>query len=1776
MIDLKPLRVTLPVVIATVACLLLAACSSTGTTTQKQPGEPAPQRESNPAPEPSPEPPPPVIEEFAAEHDKSRAPLVPKSVEVPLEHTTLKLPADSAQQFFESLEAKWEVSKTANRGESASGLHRYDEFRWGSYLPLCICESRSVDDWKYGHGRAVFTFDLTAKDSLLADWSLNGRRTLAIGYLRFGKMHGPWMFRNVQQAMKGEEGPLHFICEYVSGVAHGECRWYTPEGEPKGRSYYKGGKQEDEQLERVADGVTMRVFSGGVERGLYRKWNNEGQLVARAMAYNGRMWGKAEFWNPGDTRYYRVRYFKPGTDSHWEACYDKDGQLLDQRWIENNTYTGPFIEYHPGSFIKATGNLKNGQYDGVVYFKFKNRAANESAAIYKDGKREGGYWEYFESGKLKVQANYKNDELDGPYKIYFESGKLNGEGSYRNGLLEGPYKLYAEDGTLISETVYENGEIFDPAKQWPAPTVALDANGKPIKRTYGRWRAETHEEGKADTPSAVVGMAMAYHEKLGGVVMFGGRSGADDNAPKLNETWLRKDGKWQRVFADGTTPVARDYAAMAYDSARGVVVLFGGRREGRVVMLDTWELSETGWKRLEPRVTPDARCLASLVYDSKRQVCVLVGGLGVNAENKAQTKSSTWEWNGTQWSDAGAGPAGYGLSAAYDEQRDAVVVHGGFADRTNALKPRTWVRQGDTRRWTESKIGSGIVFGDLLMYGMVYDPDARSVVMFRQHTNFKDLRTDLRACRPTGEGWYFWSDERETHNPLDRNGFGAAYDRGRREIVIYGGRTSTGREFRETLVLTDETREDRAADTAEFAQAHLQAPGWSLIDNGDFAATEFYHAVLVHDTRRGVAVMLGQYFGESTTVETFEFSDGKWTHMQPQNAPSIRGTYASWYDEQSGTVKLYGGMQQGKSLSDLWEWDGRNWRCILNQAPGAPVVTSLTGWAWDPGRRVLVALAESGETRVVHEFDGQAWKNTGVSQPTGSSGQVVYDPTAAKVLVAYPMDTETFDSTDLAWHWDGTSWTESTIVKGDSPLAVDLHPDLQGKALWQVQADSIRRWDGRQWQHWRYPPGLNIDGGHLWVDGKTGRLHYHGTGVIGVKRRNDTLVFDITRGDDITPRPAWPVPTPALDDNGNPIHRKYGRWRVETQEVMPPAEIGMAMASHEALGGVVLFGGRKREGAASAALNETWLRKDGKWQRIFADGAAPPARDYAAMAYDSGRGVIVMYGGRDLRGKPHFDVWELDAAGWKRCMPANYSLEARAAASLVYDSHRKVCVLIGGLGLTKTGLLDLRSEVLEWNGKDWARASDKGGSVKGTAAVAGPALYGAAAAYDEQRRCIVVHGGQVDTNTASKQTWVLQDGTWIKDSIESGVEVSFHAAVYDADARSVVLLQSESKQLQALIPEYHTWGSFWYSAGPLKNPSERREFAAAYDRLTREIVVFGGAIPDGKGGVTVFRESLVLTDETDGDRAADTADFIRMDSAAPGWSVLDNGNFAGDSTQWYGRAYDAKRGVMVLFGGSTKLGFVADTREFKDGAWTLMRPEHAPEAREKPVCWYDESRGRVMLYGGNTLDKEFTDLWEWDGTDWKRLHNKVPGAPEAKGLQHHAWDPVRGVLVALVYKKDGCTIWEFDGKRWNDTGISLPDGHSSSKLVYDPTQGQVLCYCAIPGGTWFPSAKAWHWDGKNFTEAKAISSGPDAAEGYTLHADMHGKALWQVTGLLLRKFDGKAWQTWKCPAGVNLNCGFLWSEPGDSRIRFHGSTRDVFIPRNDTLVFDPEQGEQVK
>jgi len=112
--------------------------------------------------------------------------------------------------------------------------------------------------------------------------------------------------------------------------------------------------------------------------------------------------------------------------------------------------------------------------------------------------------------------------------------------------------------------------------------------GSPPNRTR-RWRSTTRGYGTplwtevADTgPSARHGLAMAFDSARKCVVLFGGASGSN----LFGDTWTWDGTEWTQVADTG--PAARSGHALAYDDARERVVLFGGRTAANPLG-DTWE-----------------------------------------------------------------------------------------------------------------------------------------------------------------------------------------------------------------------------------------------------------------------------------------------------------------------------------------------------------------------------------------------------------------------------------------------------------------------------------------------------------------------------------------------------------------------------------------------------------------------------------------------------------------------------------------------------------------------------------------------------------------------------------------------------------------------------------------------------------------------------------------------------------------------------------------------------------------------------------------------------------------------------------------------------------------------------------------------------------------------------------------------------------------------------------------------------------------------------------
>ncbi|MCG3125618.1 MAG: hypothetical protein CHACPFDD_00443 [Phycisphaerae bacterium] len=86
-------------------------------------------------------------------------------------------------------------------------------------------------------------------------------------------------------------------------------------------------------------------------------------------------------------------------------------------------------------------------------------------------------------------------------------------------------------------------------------------------------------------------------------------------------------------------------------------------------------------------------------------------------------------------------------------------------------------------------------------------------------------------------------------------------------------------------------------------------------------------------------------------------------------------------------------------------------------------------------------------------------------------------------------------------------------------------------------------------------------------------------------------------------------------------------------------------------------------------------------------------------------------------------------------------------------------------------------------------------------------------------------------------------------------------------------------------------------------------------------------------------------------------------------------------------AFDIRRGVTVLFGGSD-VGLSGETWEWDGSAWTL-RATSGPTPRTRHAMAYDARRGVTVLFGGND-GSVVGDTWEWDGTAWLQKPTRDP------------------------------------------------------------------------------------------------------------------------------------------------------------------------------------------
>ncbi len=228
----------------------------------------------------------------------------------------------------------------------------------------------------------------------------------------------------------------------------------------------------------------------------------------------------------------------------------------------------------------------------------------------------------------------------------------------------------------------------------------------------------------ATTPPPRWGHRMVYDSRRARIVTFGGRS--PTTTATANDTWEWNGVDWQQVVT-ANAPSPRAFYSMAYDSRRGVTVLYGtqsGSTIGTSGGDQTWEYDGTNWTQAITATTPPGLEAPAMAYDAARGVTVMFGGW--NGTPPGTDYRTTYEYDGVDWRlvpTANAPLTGYRAGCVYDEARGRVVVYGGYANAT--AQTTTWEYDGND--WTAVTTGGSLRITEAYMG---YNPINRTTVYF--------------------------------------------------------------------------------------------------------------------------------------------------------------------------------------------------------------------------------------------------------------------------------------------------------------------------------------------------------------------------------------------------------------------------------------------------------------------------------------------------------------------------------------------------------------------------------------------------------------------------------------------------------------------------------------------------------------------------------------------------------------------------------------------------------------------------------------------------------------------------------------------------------------------------------------------------------------------------------------------------------------------------------------------------------------------------------------
>lgn len=652
---------------------------------------------------------------------------------------------------------------------------------------------------------------------------------------------------------------------------------------------------------------------------------------------------------------------------------------------------------------------------------------------------------------------------------------------------------------------------------------------------------------------------------------------------------------WREHIPRDTRPTATDEHAMAYDSARGRTVVFGGD-DNR-----TWEWDGHFWYNMTPILqSPSTRVKPAMAYDSRKGVTFLFGGL----DRTGDYLNDIWEWDGSTWSElqpSGDLPDGRAKSAmVYDNYRGVLVVHGGESHEGVKMGD-TW--HFDAGSWIEFVVGTTPSYR--VGHAMVYDNDRNVTVFFGGDDYDDSFHADTWEWNGSS-----WSPVTPTNSPPGRYGHTMAYDSRRNATILYGGWGSGWARLADTWELGAwGTGECGGSETRCWREIDAHADNWIVL-----AGLE--NTSIVYDRARERIVLFG---GESDTAlmdQTWELglwgnafcdiaNEPCWRHQHTSSVtPDPRYKYAMVYHPVLNLAILFGGeySHYGSYRTDTWWWDGVNWYNATGFNVSSPSGRAEHAMAYSPGTESIVLFGGRNGSMGSYSVQSDTWEYKVWGTPTC-------------VVAGVPCWKR------VCWSGCGGSCTCTLVPDGRFAHGMSGRTNSNNiymfggrKSTYGAATSEFYTWSGTNWSVYAYTGPAARYGLVM----RQGQLIGSNTGIILQGGYNGTTYMSDMWGYGNWPGTGW-------------------AWQQISNGSGVPGRQNHGFAYDSKHGTYVIHAGEDGDGS----MSDTWEYSSGSWYNVTPVGSSPPRRLGAAMIYDKARDNMMIFGGTQALGFAGIkeDIW---------------------------------------------------------------------------------------------------------------------------------------------------------------------------------------------------------------------------------------------------------------------------------------------------------------------------------------------------------------------------------------------------------------------------------------------------------------------------------------------------------------------------------------------------------